>query len=155
MQLDFSMPERLGAQYVGQDNSRQTPVMLHRATLGTIERFIGILLEHYADGLPLWLAPTQVAILTITDKHDAYAIEIQKMMEFSTLRVTTDLRNEKISYKIREHTIKRVPYLLILGDKEVSTKTATLRNCAGEDLGAFALTDLINRLQAENGGMGH
>ncbi len=119
MQVDFSMPARLGAEYVAEDNTRKVPVMLHRAIVGSLERFIGILIEHYAGALPLWLAPVQVAVLTITDRQAEYAREIAAELKHAGLRAITDLRNEKITYKIREHSLQKLPYQVILGDKEM------------------------------------
>ncbi|MEI7866755.1 MAG: threonine--tRNA ligase [Candidatus Methylumidiphilus sp.] len=149
IQVDFSMPERLGAVYVSESGSKQTPVMLHRAILGSMERFIGILIEHYAGFFPLWLAPTQVVVLNITDRQAEYAQSIAKELGIKGLRVKTDLRNEKIGFKIREHSMHRVPYLLIVGDKEVEAQTVTLRTQNGNDLGSFTLSDVENKLVDE------
>lgn len=149
IQVDFSMPERLGAVYVGEDGSKHTPVMLHRAILGSMERFIGILVEHYAGYFPLWLAPVQVAVLNITDSQAEYAKEVVQGLEQQGLRVVADLRNEKIGFKIREHSMQRVPYLIILGEKELESRTVSLRTQKGEDLGLFSLPDL-NRKLAED-----
>lgn len=149
IQVDFSMPERLDAQYVAEDGSRQTPVMLHRAIIGTFERFMGILLEHYAGNLPLWLTPTQVAILTISEKHNEYATKINQILQKKSIRANFDLRNEKIGFKIREHTLQKVPYLLIVGDKEVENNLVTVRTRSGEDLGAMAIETLYDKLQQE------
>ena len=149
IQVDFSMPERLGAVYVGEDGSKHTPVMLHRAILGSMERFIGILVEHYAGYFPLWLAPVQVVVLNITDSQAEYAKEVVQGLEQQGLRVVTDLRNEKIGFKIREHSMQRVPYLIILGEKELESRTVSLRTQKGEDLGLFSLPDL-NRKLAED-----
>ncbi len=149
IQVDFSMPERLGAVYVGEDGSKHTPVMLHRAILGSMERFIGILVEHYAGYFPLWLAPVQVAVLNITDSQAEYAKEVVQGLEQQGLRAIADLRNEKIGFKIREHSMQRVPYLIILGEKELESRTVSLRTQKGEDLGLFSLPDL-NRKLAED-----
>jgi len=149
IQVDFSMPERLGAVYVGEDGSKHTPVMLHRAILGSMERFIGILVEHYAGYFPLWLAPVQVVVLNITDSQAEYAKEVVQGLEQQGLRVVADLRNEKIGFKIREHSMQRVPYLIILGEKELESRTVSLRTQKGEDLGLFSLPDL-NRKLAED-----
>ena len=150
IQVDFSMPERLGAVYVAESGAKQSPVMLHRAILGSMERFIGILIEHYAGYFPLWLAPTQVAVINITDRQADYAQAIAKELSSKGLRVKTDLRNEKIGFKIREHSMHRIPYLLIVGDKEVEAQTVTLRRQNGADLGSFNLSDagqmLINEV---------
>lgn len=139
IQVDFSMPGRLDAQYVAEDGTRQVPVMLHRAILGSFERFIGILIEHYEGIFPTWLAPTQAAVLNITDKHSEYALKVEESLKNKGFRVVSDLRNEKIGFKIREHTISKVPYLLVVGDKEVETQTVAVRARRGEDLGSMDL----------------
>ncbi|MFT5579573.1 MAG: threonyl-tRNA synthetase [Paraglaciecola psychrophila] len=139
IQVDFSMPGRLDAQYVAEDGSRQTPVMLHRAILGSFERFIGILIEHYEGAFPTWLAPTQAVLANITDKQSSYVKKIHESLKNSGFRVDADLRNEKIGFKIREHTIQKVPYLLVIGDKEVETQTVAVRARSGEDLGSMSL----------------
>ena len=149
MQVDFQMPERLGAEYVAEDNTRKIPVMLHRAIVGSLERFIGILIEHYAGALPLWLAPVQVVVLTITDRQAAYAREVHAALQQAGHRVIADLRNEKITYKIREHSLQKLPYQLILGDKEMQARQVAVRTRAGEDLGAMPLEDFLSRLAAE------
>ncbi len=150
IQLDFSMPRRLGAEYVAEDGARQVPVMIHRAILGSLERFIGILIEHYAGKLPLWLTPVQVAVLNITDEQAGYVSEIAAQLRQRTdLRVILDLRNEKIGYKIREHTLQYIPYLLVIGRKEVSSSTVAVRLQNGEDIGAMRLGEFIQRLDAE------
>ncbi len=139
IQVDFSMPGRLDAQYVAEDGSRQVPVMLHRAILGSFERFIGILIENYEGVFPSWLAPQQAVVLNITDKHDPYAKKVEDSLKNKGFRVVSDLRNEKIGFKIREHTIQRVPYLLVVGDKEVESQTVAVRARRGEDLGSMDL----------------
>jgi threonyl-tRNA synthetase len=149
MQVDFSMPERLGAEYVAEDNTRRVPVMLHRAIVGSLERFIGILIENYAGALPLWLAPVQVAVLTITDRQAGYAREVVEALNGAGYRAVADLRNEKITYKIREHSLQKLPYQLILGDKELQARQVAVRTRAGEDLGAMPLESFVTRLQAE------
>jgi threonyl-tRNA synthetase len=149
IQVDFSMPERLGAQFVAEDGSRQIPVMIHRAILGTFERFMGILLEHHAGNLPLWLSPIQVSVLTISEKQHDYAAKISQILQKKGIRTHFDLRNEKIGFKIREHTLQKVPYLLIIGDKEVEQNLVTLRTREGKDLGAMALDTLYTTLQQE------
>ncbi len=149
IQVDFSMPERLDAVYVAESGVKQTPVMLHRAILGSMERFIGILIEHYAGYFPLWLAPTQAVVLNITDRQAGYAEEIAKELNAKGIRVKSDLRNEKIGFKIREHSMHRVPYLLIVGDKEVEAQTVTLRTQNGNDLGSFSLAEVAQRLVDE------
>jgi threonyl-tRNA synthetase len=149
IQVDFSMPERLGAVYVAESGAKQAPVMLHRAILGSMERFIGILIEHHAGFFPLWLAPIQLAVLNITDRQAAYAEKIAKELSAKGLRVKSDLRNEKIGFKIREHSMQRVPYLLIVGDKEVEAETVTLRTQNGNDLGSFSLAAVVEKLADE------
>lgn len=139
IQVDFSMPGRLSAQYVSDDQSRQTPVMLHRAILGSFERFIGILIENYEGAFPLWLAPEQVAVMNITDKQGDYCKKIAEILQNDGYRVNTDLRNEKIGFKIREHTINKTPYLVVIGDKEVENKSVAVRTRHGEDLGTMTL----------------
>ena len=146
IQVDFSMPARLDAQYVAEDGSRQVPVMLHRAVLGSFERFIGILIEHYEGVFPSWLAPTQVVVLNITDKQSEYTQKVEDSLRNSGFRVISDLRNEKIGFKIREHTIQKVPYLLVVGDKEVETQTVAVRARRGEDLGSMDLDAFIAHL---------
>jgi threonyl-tRNA synthetase len=146
IQVDFSMPGRLDAQYVAEDGSRQVPVMLHRAILGSFERFIGILIEHYEGVFPAWLAPTQAVVLNITDKQSEYAQFVEDTLRNNGFRVTSDLRNEKIGFKIREHTILKVPYLLVVGDKEVESQTVAVRARRGEDLGSMDLDAFIARL---------
>ena len=143
IQVDFSMPARLDAQYVSEDGSRQVPVMLHRAVLGSFERFIGILIEHYEGAFPSWLAPTQVVVLNITDKQSEYTQNVEDSLKNRGFRVISDLRNEKIGFKIREHTIQKVPYLLVVGDKEVETQTVAVRARRGEDLGSMDLDAFI------------
>ena len=149
MQVDFMMPERLGAEYVAEDNTRKIPVMLHRAIVGSLERFIGILIEHYAGALPLWLSPVQVVVLTITDRQATYAEEVSAALRKAGFRVQSDLRNEKITYKIREHSLQKLPYQLILGDKEMQAKTVAVRTRTGEDLGAMPLEAFVSRLEDE------
>ncbi|HVF63174.1 MAG TPA: threonine--tRNA ligase [Casimicrobiaceae bacterium] len=149
MQVDFQMPGRLGAEYVAEDNTRKVPVMLHRAIVGSLERFIGILIEHYAGALPLWLAPVQAVVLTITDRAADYARNVESALKRAGLRATADLRNEKITYKIREHSLQKRPYQLIVGDKELEASTVAVRTRGGEDLGALSLDALLARLQSE------
>ena len=143
IQVDFSMPGRLDAQFVSEVGSRSVPVMLHRAILGSFERFIGILIEHYEGAFPLWLAPEQAVVINITDAQAEYAEEITKSLQNKGFRVTSDLRNEKIGFKIREHSISRVPYLLIVGDKEKESRTVTVRSREGQDLGSLKLGQLV------------
>ncbi|GAB4351649.1 MAG: threonine--tRNA ligase [Methylohalobius crimeensis] len=149
IQVDFSMPGRLGANYVAEDGTKQTPVMLHRAILGSLERFIGILIEHHGGLFPLWLAPVQAVILNITDHQENYAREVENYLAAQGLRVETDLRNEKIGYKIREHSMRRVPYLLIVGDQEMAGRQVAVRTQQGTDLGAKSLEALSAWLQAQ------
>ncbi|MGB5260757.1 MAG: threonine--tRNA ligase [Gammaproteobacteria bacterium] len=149
IQLDFSMPERLGAHYIAEDGSKQVPVMLHRAILGSLERFIGILIEHHAGSLPLWLAPVQAMVLNITDNQADYARKVEESLKNQGLRVKSDLRNEKIGFKIREHTIKRVPYLLVTGDREAEAGTVAVRTRSGKDLGSLSLQQLTEGLATE------
>jgi threonyl-tRNA synthetase len=149
IQLDFSMPDRLGATYVAEDGSKHVPVMLHRAILGSLERFIGILIEHYAGSLPLWLAPIQAVVLNITDNQADYAKKVVETLRNQGQRVTSDLRNEKIGFKIREHTIQRVPYLLVVGDREAESDTVAVRTRSGKDLGSLSLQALSEGLNAE------
>jgi threonyl-tRNA synthetase len=154
IQVDFSMPGRLDAQYVAEDGSRQVPVMLHRAILGSFERFIGILIEHYEGIFPTWLAPTQAVVLNITDKHAEYAKTVEDSLKNKGFRVISDLRNEKIGFKIREHTIQKVPYLLVVGDKEVESQTVAVRARRGEDLGSMDLNAFQAHLTEDVGRRG-
>ena len=143
IQLDFNLPERLGAEYIAEDNSRKIPVMLHRAIVGSMERFIGILIENYAGLMPIWLAPIQVVILNIAESHIKYAKEVQNILTKNNIRCNSDLRNEKITYKIREHSIQRIPYLLVLGDREVEKEQVAVRTQKGEDLGSMSIKDFV------------
>jgi threonyl-tRNA synthetase len=149
LQVDFFMPERLGASYIGEDGQRHIPVMLHRAILGSFERFIAILIEHYAGKLPLWLAPVQARVLTITSEANPYADEVRAAFAAAGLRVETDLRNEKISYKIREHSLAKVPLLLVVGKREAEEKQVALRRLGGKDQEVLALGEAVIRLKAE------
>jgi len=149
MQVDFSMPGRLGAEYVAADDTRRVPVMLHRAILGSLERFIGILIENFAGALPLWLAPVQAVVLNISEKQSEYAETVAKTLRQAGLRVEADLRNEKITYKIREHSLKRLPYQLVVGDKEMAANLVAVRTRGGQDLGQIPLEALVERLQNE------
>ena len=142
LQVDFNLPGRLGAAYVGEDSQKHTPVMLHRAMFGSLERFIGILIEHHAGKLPTWLAPIQAVIMGITERQEQYCLEVAENLKNQGLRVETDLRNEKVGFKIREHTLKRVPYLLVAGDREVEGRTLAVRTRGGKDLGSFELNKL-------------
>ena len=147
IQVDFSMPGRLDAHYIAEDGSKRVPVMLHRAILGSLERFIGILIEQYAGALPAWLAPTQAIVLNITDHQAEYAGRVEKSLMQQGFRVTADLRNEKIGFKIREHTLQRIPYLLVVGDREMATETIAVRTRTGQDLGSMSLTAFVELLQ--------
>lgn len=149
MQVDFMMPARLGSEYVAEDNTRKVPVMLHRAIVGSMERFIGILIENHAGAMPLWLAPVQVVVMNVTDRQEAYVREVAAALREAGFRVSTDLRNEKITYKIREHSIQKLPYQLVLGDKEVTAKTVSARTRSGENLAPVPLEAFISRLQDE------
>ncbi|MGQ0524918.1 MAG: threonine--tRNA ligase [Betaproteobacteria bacterium] len=154
LQLDFSMPGRLGAEYVADDNTRRPPVMLHRAILGSFERCIGILIEHYAGAMPVWLAPVQVAVMNISEHQAAYAQQVGEMLAKAGLRVECDLRNEKISYKIREHSLQKLPYQVVVGDKELAANQVAVRTRKGEDLGRMALEIFISRILAEGARLG-
>jgi threonyl-tRNA synthetase len=149
LQLDFSMPERLGAEYVAEDNTRQIPVMLHRAILGSLERFIGILIENHAGALPLWLSPVQAVVLNISEGQSDYAREVTNKLKDNDIRAHSDLRNEKITYKIREHSLQKLPYQIIVGDKEVAAEMVAVRTRSGLDLGQMSLQALIERLKVE------
>ena len=149
IQVDFSMPGRLDAQYVAEDGSRQVPVMLHRAILGSFERFIGMLIENYEGAFPAWLAPDQVVILNITDKQAEYSEKCRNLLQEKGFRVNLDLRNEKIGFKIREHTIQRVPYLAVAGDKEVESGKLAIRSRSGEDLGSMSIEAFSELLQSD------
>ena len=149
VQLDFSMPGRLGSTYVAEDGERKVPVMIHRAVLGSLERFIGILIEEYSGFFPLWLAPTQVVVMNITDKQADYSNKVVKKLKESGIRVKSDLRNEKIGFKIREHTLKRVPYLLVVGDKEMESEEIAVRSRKGDDLGKMSIQAFIDKAMSE------
>lgn len=149
VQLDFSLPNRLSASYVGENNERQVPVMIHRAILGSMERFIGILTEEFAGFFPTWLAPVQVVIMNITDSQSDYVSELTQKLQEAGIRVKADLRNEKIGFKIREHTLRRVPYMLVCGDKEVEAGKVAVRTRRGKDLGSLDVSEVISKLQQE------
>jgi threonyl-tRNA synthetase len=149
LQLDFSMPERLGAEFVAKDNTRQVPVMLHRAILGSLERFIGILIENHAGALPLWLSPNQVVVLNISERQADYAKKITEELKRNGIRAHADLRNEKIPYKIREYSLQKLPYQIIVGSKEVATQSVAVRTRSGSDLGQMSLQVFIERLKIE------
>ncbi|TAL71650.1 MAG: threonine--tRNA ligase [Rhodanobacter sp.] len=149
MQVDFMMPERLGAEYIDEQSQKRHPVMLHRAIVGSMERFIGILVEHHAGNLPTWLAPVQAEVFSITDAQSDYVRTVTQTLVDKGFRVEADLRNEKVGYKIREHTLMKVPYLLVVGDREKEAGTVSVRTRSGEDLGSMPLADFAARLQAE------
>ena len=151
IQVDFFLPERLGAEYIAEDNSKKTPVMLHRAILGSFERFIGVLIEHYGGAMPVWLAPCQAVILNISQNQASYCKKIEESLKNKGFRVAVDLRNEKIGFKIREHTLQKVPYLLIVGDKEVEAETISVRKRGGEDLGSMEISKLVEHISKEVG----
>jgi threonyl-tRNA synthetase len=146
MQVDFMMPGRLGAEYVDEHSQKRHPVMLHRAIVGSMERFIGILIEHHAGQFPAWLAPVQAVAMNITDAQADWVREVRKTLANQGFRVAEDLRNEKIGYKIREHTLQRVPYLLVVGDREKENGAVAVRTRSGEDLGTMSVADFAARL---------
>ena len=154
VQLDFSMPTRLGAEYTSEEGEKRTPVMLHRAILGSIERFLGILIEQHAGKFPTWLSPIQVCVLNITDRQAEYSREIVKTLVESGVRCKTDLRNEKIGYKIREHTLQRVPYLLVIGDKELESRSVSVRMRDGQDLGSMTIDEFLKKIHQDVGAAG-
>lgn len=154
IQVDFNTPNRLGAEYVAEDNSRKVPVMLHRAILGSLERFIGILIENYAGSFPVWLAPIQAVVLNITDKQADFAQKVASILKEQGFRAKPDLRNEKISFKIREHTLQRIPYLLVVGEREAGNNSVAVRTRGGKDLGVMALDAFLDHLSAENASRG-
>ena len=149
IQVDFSMPERLDAEYVGEDGARHRPVMLHRAFVGSLERFIGILIEEHAGALPTWLAPEQVSVLTITDSQADYARKVAKTLQNQGLRVNLDLRNEKITYKIREHSLQKQPYILVVGDKEMAAGAVSVRARGNKDLGVMSIESFAEQIASD------
>ena len=149
IQVDFSMPERLGAVYVDENSEKQTPVMLHRAIVGSLERFIGMLVEQYAGKLPTWLSPVQVVAMGITDRHDDYIKSVVRSLQGANIRAQYDLRNEKIGFKIRHHTLERVPYQLVIGDKEAQSNQVAVRTREGKDLGAMSLQDFLSLFEKD------
>ncbi len=149
MQVDFSMPGRLGAEYVNDDNTRKVPVMLHRAMIGSMERFIGILIENYAGAFPLWLAPEQIVVMNVSEHQAEYVKQVNDALKCAGFRAKADLRNEKISYKIREHSMQKLPYQVILGDKELAVQAITVRNRKGEDLGQMPIASFVEQLKSE------
>ena len=155
LQVDFVLPERLGAEYVGEDGAKHRPVMLHRAILGSFERFIGILIENYAGKLPTWLAPVQAAVLNITDRQAPFVTEVTEFLKNQGVRAEPDLRNEKIGFKIREHTLQRVPFLLVAGDRESESRSVAVRTRAGKDLGVMSLEAAAQLILADAAARGH
>jgi len=149
LQIDFELPNRLGSEYIAEDNSRKTPVMLHRAILGSMERFIGILIENHAGAMPLWLAPQQVVVMNISEHQCEYAGAVAGRLEAAGLRAFADLRNEKITYKIREHSLQKLPYQVIVGDKEVAANAVAVRTRGGADLGQMSFDAFVARLRSE------
>ena len=154
LQVDFFMPVRLDATYIDEDSSRQTPVMLHRAILGSLERFIGILIENYGGAFPAWLAPTQALVLNISEKQSEYCKKVTETLGNQGFRVDSDLRNEKIGFKIRQHTLAKVPFLLVVGDREVENGTIAVRTRSGEDLGSMQLEEFAQHLADDVGRRG-
>jgi threonyl-tRNA synthetase len=149
IQLDFNLPVRLGAEFVDEDNGRKPPVMLHRAILGSMERFIGILIEHHAGNFPAWLAPVQAVVLNISDGQAGYAQKVTETLRKAGIRAIADLSNNKITYKIREHSLQKLPYILVVGDKEVATETVAVRARGNQDLGVMSVNDFAARLAGE------
>ncbi|MDQ1315513.1 MAG: threonyl-tRNA synthetase, partial [Pseudomonadota bacterium] len=149
IQLDFNLPVRLDAEFVDEDNSRKPPVMLHRAILGSMERFIGILIEHHAGNFPLWLAPVQAMVMNISEHQAGYAQKVTQALRQAGIRAVSDLSNNKITYKIREHSLQKLPYQVVVGDKEMETGVVSVRARGNQDLGQLGLDDLIARLKAE------
>jgi threonyl-tRNA synthetase len=148
LQVDMNLPERFDISYIGEDGERHRPVMLHRALFGSLERFFGILVEHYEGKFPVWLAPVQAVLMNITDKQAPYVGKVEKMLKNQGIRTISDLRNEKVGFKIREHTLQRIPYLLVVGDREVEEERVAVRSLGGEDLGSIAVdefVDLVNQ----------
>ena len=149
LQVDFVLPERLDASYIGEDSARHRPVMLHRAILGSFERFLGVLIEHYAGRMPLWLSPVQVVVSTITSEGDEYAQEVASACKAAGLRVEADLRNEKINYKVREHSLAKVPVIIVVGQREAEARTVAIRRLGGQKQEILALDEALNTLKEE------
>jgi threonyl-tRNA synthetase len=149
MQVDFSMAERLGAEYVDEDSSRKPPVMLHRAIVGSLERFIGILIEQHAGALPVWLAPTQVMVASISEGQQAYAEEVAKMLQKQGVRAVADCRSDKITYKIREHSLQKTPFILVVGEKEKANQQVAVRARGNQDLGVMPVSDFLAKVTAD------
>ena len=149
LQVDLTLPERLDAHYVGEDGQKHTPVMLHRALFGSLERFVGILIEHYAGRLPMWLAPVQVVIATITSDGDDYAREVALLLRANGIRVELDLRNEKINYKVREHSLQKIPVLIAVGKREVEERSVSIRRLGSKQQESLSLEEAARRLKAD------
>jgi threonyl-tRNA synthetase len=149
LQVDFNTAERLGASYIAEDGAKHAPVMLHRAVLGSMERFVGVLIEHYAGKFPLWLAPVQAVVATVVSDADSYAAEAAEALKSAGIRVETDLRNEKINYKVREHSLAKVPYLLVVGRREAENRTVTVRKLGTEAQENLALSAAVHMLKGE------
>jgi threonyl-tRNA synthetase len=147
--VDFSTPGRLDAHYIAQDGSKQVPVMLHRAIFGSVERFLGILIEEHAGAFPAWLAPVQAVVLNITERQDEYVRNVTETLKNQGFRIESDLRNEKVGFKIREHTLQRVPYLLVAGDREAGSNSLAVRTRSGKDLGAMSIEAIAQKLAQE------
>jgi threonyl-tRNA synthetase len=143
----MNLPERFDITYVGEDGEKHRPVMLHRALFGSLERFFGILVEHYEGKFPVWLAPVQAVVMNITDKQAPYVEKVQKMLKNQGIRAICDLRNEKVGFKIREHTLQRVPYMVVVGDREVEEESVAVRSLGGKDLGSIAVEDFVHMVQ--------
>ncbi|NNE64703.1 MAG: threonine--tRNA ligase, partial [Gammaproteobacteria bacterium] len=150
-QVDMNLPERFDISYVTEDGSKKRPVMLHRALFGSLERFIGILIEHYEGKFPVWLSPHQCVVMNITDKQADYAANIEKMLKNQQIRAISDLRNEKIGFKIREHTLKRIPYMLVAGDREMEEGSIAVRSLGGEDLGVQKVDEFVKLVNEQSG----
>jgi threonyl-tRNA synthetase len=149
IQVDFNIPERFDVSYRGPDGKDSRPIMIHRALMGSLERFFGVLIEHYAGQFPLWLAPKQVAVLTIAERHSAFALEVAGRLRAGGIRAEANLDNEKIGYKIREETVRKVPYLVIIGDNEVSSGKVTVRRRSGENIGPFGVDEFMDILDGD------
>ena len=149
-QADFNLPDRLDAEYIGEDGSKHRPVLMHRAILGSFERFIGILIENYSGKLPLWLAPTQLAILTVTEEVNEYAETLKEKFDEFNLRVDLDLRNEKIGYKIREHSNAKVPFMAVIGKEEMSAQTVSIRNLSENQTDTYSINEAVSKLSVES-----
>jgi threonyl-tRNA synthetase len=147
LQVDMNLPERFDISYIGEDGDRHRPVMLHRALFGSLERFFGILVEHYEGKFPPWLAPVQAVVMNITDKQAPYVEKVEKMLKNQGIRAISDLRNEKVGFKIREHTLQRIPFMVVVGDREVEEGSVAVRNLAGKDLGSIAVEEFVHMVQ--------